>query len=98
MNYKEKYEHALEMARNELATCGSMDCDAARQIFRLFPELAESEDEKVRKELIDFVKSRLTGFPEYERYIAWLEKQKDAPRQKYLNEIYKSSNKLEEYK
>ena len=40
----------------------------------LFPELKESED-KIRKELIDFVKSRLAGFPQCEKFIAWLEKQ-----------------------
>ena len=39
----------------ELNTCGSQDCDAARQIFRFFPELAESENEKIRKWLLDFV-------------------------------------------
>ena len=44
-------------------------------IDEIFPELAESEDEKIRKELIDFVKSRLAGFPQCEKFIAWLEKQ-----------------------
>ena len=38
----------------------------------IFPELRESEDEKIRKELIEFVKSR-GGFKQ--EYIAWLEKQ-----------------------
>lgn len=41
----------------------------------IFPELRESEDERIRKELIDFVKSRLAGFPQCEKFIAWLEKQ-----------------------
>lgn len=45
MDYKEKYEQALERAQKELQTCGSTDCDAAKQIFRLFPELKEDEDE-----------------------------------------------------
>ena len=35
------YDEALEQAKKELNTCGSLDCDAARQIFRLFPELRE---------------------------------------------------------
>ena len=39
------YDEALERARKELQACGSTDCDAARQIFRFFPELQESEDE-----------------------------------------------------
>jgi len=40
----------------------------------IFPELAESDDERIRKELIEFVKSRLAGFPQCERFIAWLKK------------------------
>lgn len=35
------YNRALEQAKQELEACGSIDCDAARQIFRLFPELKE---------------------------------------------------------
>ena len=46
MNYEEKYKQALDRAKKELNICGSQDCDAARQIFRLFPELKESEDEQ----------------------------------------------------
>ena len=42
----------------------------------MFPELRESEDEKIRKELIEFVKSR-GGFKQ--EYIAWLEKQSRNP-------------------
>lgn len=42
------------------------------KVVNVFPELAESEDEKIRKELIEFVKSR-GGFKQ--EYIAWLEKQ-----------------------
>ena len=41
----------------------------------IFPELKESEDEKIRKGLIDFVKSRIAGFPECKRFTDWLEKQ-----------------------
>lgn len=35
----------------------------------------ESEDKRIRKELIDFVKSRLAGFPDCKRFTNWLEKQ-----------------------
>lgn len=43
------YDKAVEKAKKELNTCGSQDCDITRQIFRFFPELKESEDEKIRK-------------------------------------------------
>lgn len=36
---KDKYEESLKIAKQELKACGSYDSDAARQIFRIFPEL-----------------------------------------------------------
>lgn len=45
-----RYDEVLDRAKKkELNTCGSQDCDAARQIYRFFPELKESEDEKTKK-------------------------------------------------
>ena len=43
------YDEALEIAKKELQCCGTLDCDAARQIFRLFPELNVSKDERIRR-------------------------------------------------
>lgn len=82
MDYKEKYEKILERARKELQACGSTDCDAARQIFRFFPELKESDDERIRKALIGLIKYLKPGrrigykFPiEFDKVLVWLEKQ-----------------------
>ena len=81
MDYEKKYKEALERAKKELDTCGSQDCDAARQIFRLFPELKESEDEKVRKALIEMVHDTAGDelWVDYnvhkEEALVWLEKQ-----------------------
>ena len=44
----------------------------------LIPELKESEDERIRKELIEFIKSR-GGFKQ--EYIAWLEKQGNSSKE-----------------
>ena len=68
------YDKIMDRAKKELDACGSQDCDAARQIFRLFPELMESEDERIRKSLC---KAIWTYIPteEGQKYIAWLEKQ-----------------------
>lgn len=97
-NYNEKdmtqeekakaYDEALERANKELQACGSTDCNAAKQIFRFFPELKESEDEKIRKELIQYIKNwkaNIQGkaYPylwssdmeECNKLLAWLEKQ-----------------------
>jgi len=73
------YDEALERARKELHICGSIDCDATRQIFRFFPELKESEDEKIRKSLLEYLHTLPNHYahngvcaPEW---IAWLEEQ-----------------------
>lgn len=88
MDYEKKYKALLKQAKEELKTCGSLDCDAAKQIFRFFPELAESDDERIRKAIIDFlweekiflqdVNSSVENNPKY-RFVMdainWLEKQ-----------------------
>lgn len=81
MNYEEKYKQALERARKELRVCGSQDCDAAKQIFRFFPELKESEGERMKKEMLNVFKQLDEGTTicgrnyDYAKWIAWLEKQ-----------------------
>lgn len=78
-NYEKKYKEALERmkswANGEHPECFSEAQKAAEFVF---PELAESEDDKIRKELIDFI-GRQTAQPnfveKYNRWIAWLEKQ-----------------------
>jgi hypothetical protein len=53
-----------------------------KEAFEFFaPELRESEDERIRKELIAFLKYYHTGEGNYiefsDKWIKWLEKQKD---------------------
>ena len=76
------YDGVLEQAKKELNTCGSMDCDAARQIFRFFPQLCESEDERIRKEILDYIKvnyrwANKEELEQRKRFVAYLEKQKE---------------------
>ena len=78
MNIEEKakrYDEVMGRAKKELDACGSQDCDAARQVFRLFPELKESEDEEVRKEIMQLIQGMHDADPRKERWLAWLEKQ-----------------------
>lgn len=95
MNYEEKYKQALERARKELQEYVHKDCDdmtrrtAITIIHNLFPELKESEDERIRKELIEQVAyiipdnyevdSEGDALPTYQKridkYRAWLERQ-----------------------
>ena len=90
MNYEKKYKEALECAKSALDCladeyiCNHVTKDDIRGMYaKLFPELKESEDEKIRKSLIillqHFCKGyRVSGldFPvSYKDMLAWLEKQ-----------------------
>ena len=81
MNFEQKYKKAIDQAKKELEACGSLDCDAVRQIFRLFPELAESEGERIRKEIIRYLDREITlsnfggDVATFKEWIAWLKKQ-----------------------
>jgi len=87
MNYEQKYREALEKIRN-------LSNDFKRRIPKdvfedmetylndIFPELKESEDERIRKEIIKTVElyGPKTGDPKvYNDMLVWLEKQGEKP-------------------
>lgn len=72
MDYEEKYEQAM-FRMNKWAE-GSEITDPKEVAEFVFPELKESEDEKIRKYLIDIVNDYCKG-SEHDGCIAWLEKQ-----------------------
>ena len=74
MNYKKKYEEAERLYQ-------TANADQRYVLESLFPKLRESEDEKVRKEIMEYVKNTPVA-PEghieqrvLSRWLAWLEKQ-----------------------
>lgn len=75
MNYEEKYNQALEIAKHY------HDRDNIHFLEHIFPELRESEDERIRKEIIKLVHFFYCSSSVYEHHvseddmIAWLEKQ-----------------------
>lgn len=84
MNYEKKYKEALKVMESlynvvkyQLSTDALL---TSQTIEKAFPELRESKDDKIRKELISFVRNdgwkfiKLTK-EEKESWIAWLEKQ-----------------------
>ena len=75
--YEKKYKEALEKAKESLKD-GGISQNSIDYIQSIFPELKESEDEKIRREIIDYI-NRLTASPnnidKYNTWIAWLEKQ-----------------------
>lgn len=80
MDYEKKYKENLEVATNIYADINVSE--EVKSCLRIvFPELGESEDEKIRNFLIDFIKvciwteKKDQGWPLREECIAWLEKQ-----------------------
>ena len=74
MNYEKKYKEALEKARQFSER--PLQEDSSGIVEYIFPELKESEDEKIRKALIRFHRSTINidGI-NGEKIVAWLEKQ-----------------------
>lgn len=82
MEYKEKYEHGLECIQEILSGAGdSIKTSILRKRLQpFFPELKENEneDERTRKEIIDFLElphAQFIGKRDHKKWIAWLEKQ-----------------------
>lgn len=77
MDYEKAYKEALERAKNLHEDAIDMGENIrAKQCEIIFPELAESEDERIRKALIRYHQSMIDidGI-KGEKIIAWLEKQ-----------------------
>lgn len=65
----EAYSKAVEKAKQEYSITTSED--RKQWLEELFPELRESEDERIRKEILNYI-DKATGC---KRWVAWLEKQ-----------------------
>ena len=100
-NYEKKYKSALEWMRSIYPTMRGADKEDAKHYFH---ELCESEDERIRKELIERFIWELKGAEEqdaagcsrqkdiamFKRGLAWLEKQGE---QKHLPKWKKATEK-----
>ena len=82
MDYEKKYKEALEVARRKLCfdKAGMVDSFTPNDIYEMFPELKESDDEKIRKELIGFLRNIPNSNYTCEEMALWLEKQGTRPR------------------
>lgn len=83
MDYKEKYEEAMEVMRQWIAPCHTKEqLETLKK--SVFPELNETEDERIRKELIFFLKEEIPQCSIKEhadklnQFVSYLEKQKPA--------------------
>lgn len=85
-NYEKKYKEALERAKRFMSIRGvSPEEDpfvVAKELCEeIFPELAETEDERIRKWLIDHIRTvaeyYIPNLDSRKIILAWLEKQKE---------------------
>ena len=76
MDYEKKYKEALERAKEMISNeCSSEHTKTVCQ--EIFPQLAESEDERTREDIMHFLYA-WRGDTKVEKWLAWLEKQKPA--------------------
>ena len=76
MNYEKAYKDALERAR---VAYKDEDRHLKATLERIFPELQESEDERIRKELIEHFRWNAQILNNFDNrdVITWLEKQQN---------------------
>ena len=94
MDYKEKYEQAINFIKDLYPHTSDY---VKEKLDDFFPELKESEDEKIRKALIDYFddankadENPLQSYGIYtDKTIAWLEKQGEKPQDKSAIELWK---------
>jgi hypothetical protein len=92
MNYEKKYIEALDRAN---IAHKDEDKHLKSTLERIFPELKESEEERIRKELIDYIKRKFENScsPTPSKnilgnWIAWLEKQNHAGKKWIYEDVY----------
>ena len=73
-SYKEKYEQALAKAKEQYNYPCMRSCMGILE--EIFPELKESEDEKIRKEIVRFIRMEVEDEIVGNKWLAWLGKQK----------------------
>ena len=82
MDYEKKYKETLEKVKGFLKRWEDVEEAnpflVLEEVKDIFPEFKESEDEKIRKEIIAIFEGKIpfTSEEDSKRYIAWLEKLK----------------------
>ena len=99
--YEQKYKEALERAMKLQETCDNTAVVGWCEY--ILPELKESEDERVRKDLIEYLKVDMEYNPSqnesfYKKSIAWLEKQKEPEDKGEISDGYHTFNELYQYR
>lgn len=101
MDYEKKYKEALERAKAVLEIAANKE-EAEGYVSTIFPEIKESEDERIKKTLINFFSkgaeydSSTNGIKD-RNIIAWLEKQGEQSSLNINRECLKGIKRVQEY-
>ena len=101
MDYEKKYKDLVEAVK-ELQKANPSNDGIQKWVENNVPELVESEDDRIRKELLAFCKNRAEKYsndPKYKNisaWIAWLEKQAEQKLAKQPNS-YELEEEIEEW-
>lgn len=88
MDYEKKYKEALSRAASILKVAAN-EKEAIDYVSTIFPELVESENERIRKALIRFHKSTIdVDGIKGDDILAWLEKQGQTFTKKDVDDAY----------
>jgi len=101
MDYEKKYKEALERARKSYVNSIKQGWTCDKVIYEeIFPELKESEDEKIRKDIIAILKGQIpyTSGEDAKKYISWLEKQGEPQDKGEISDGYHTFNELYYYR
>lgn len=96
MNYEQKYNEVLQKAKEEYNRLGELGNESMKRRFEIiFPELNESEDERIREEIIKFIQDFCNPCdPEGDKWIAYLEKLKEQPKEEL---VYRLNGLMQDY-
>lgn len=86
MEYEQKYEEVLGRVKELLDSAKNHGHIIVRveDIENAFPEIQESEDERIRKRIIHALHGDVLELSEINEALAWLEKQKNTPDKEYV--------------
>lgn len=87
------YDEALEKSKR-LYEQGTI----TESLAYIFPELAESEDEKIRRELLAVVNDLVLPDEQQSRFVSWLEKQGELQDKGEISDGYHTFNELYYYR
>ncbi len=90
MDYEKKYKEALERARQFSEHPLQEDSDSI--VEYIFPELKESEDERIRKEIVRFIQMEVEDEIVGNKWLDWLKKQ--GGRNNYDNNVITRNDKM----